>query len=190
MGVEIFEEKRIEERFEKQTEDQRKFLLELQKLKLPFILTGGWAAKIEKVFEDDYNPRDIDIFSKIEDWEKWEEFLKSSGFKIGDTKDLSKRVCQRENVILDIHLLEEKEKHYIEMALHGTFFYPKDGFELQSWGEGNITVSRPELLYVLEKGGPEREGKQKRLEAIEKRVDYKKLDSVSKDFKYVPNSGT
>jgi len=187
MGIESFGENRIEEQLEKRTESQKKFLLEAQKSGLPFILTGGWAAKIEEVFEDKYNPRDIDMFSKTEDWTKWEEFLKSSGFEIEDIKDLSKKVCRRENIAVDMHFLEEQEKHYTETALHGTFFYPKEGFKTQQWEGGNVIVSTPELMYILEKGGPKREGKQERLEAMEKQIDYKKLDSISKDFKYVPN---
>lgn len=184
-----FEErkKEMEEQLEKRTESQRQFLVEAQKSGLPFILTGGWAAKIEEAFGDKYNPRDIDMFLKTEDWAKWEEFLKSSSFGIEDMKDLSKKVCRRENIAIDMHFLEEQEKHYTETAPHGTFFFPKEGFDTQQWEGGNITVSTPELMYILEKGGPEREGKQKRLEAMEKQIDYKKLDSLSKDFKYVPN---
>jgi len=78
----------------------------------------------------------------------------------------------------DIHFVNETPDEFVEERPDGIFHFPKEGFE-----NGEMV---PELMYLLEKGGPNRPNKQNRLDVLEKLIDHDKLTEIDKHFRFEP----
>lgn len=146
------------------------------------ILSGGWAAKIEGVFGDDYHPRDIDIFIPAQRWPEWEQYFASQGLATSEVAP-GKKAAEKGKVAVDCHMTREEGEFLIDEQPQGTFYFPKEGFGRYEWRGYTITAMRPELMYLMEKKGPDREGKQERLQRWEAyQFDQELLQSIDTKF--------
>jgi hypothetical protein len=167
--------------------EQAQTLHELSDAGLNFLLFGGWAGKLDGVYA--HHPKDIDIFVRDDEWDKWENSLGQRGFAVHDVPGLNKKEATRGSTTIDIHFVHENEDAYTETAPHGTFRFPKQGFEPKMLGETSLSVMTPELLHIMESGGPDRKGKTERLAALDKNIDPKKLEVIRQMFGYRGTEG-
>ncbi len=173
-------------------EAQQKTLSKLEKSGLSFLVFGGWAGKIEGVYDDDYYPQDIDIFINQNQWEEWQKFLEKNSFSVEMESNKARIKDGKTGAFVDGHFVKEDAtgNFYIEEASHGTFHLPKIGFKKKELGESSVTVMRPELSWILEKGGPEREHKEEKLIKLIGKVDQENLEKIEKEFKYIPKKNS
>jgi len=165
-------------------EEEEKIVDELINSGLPFVLRGSWAGEI--ISEIPSKHKDIDIYVEKKDWDNIEKFLKEKNFEIEETEK-NKKIIRKGKVCLDCHLWEEKENQYIEEAPYGTFYFPKEGFIQLPYKNSSIKIMSPELMWILKKGGPSLSPERKKnLEKLLKFIDQKKLQEISKKFKYIP----
>ena len=101
----------------------------------------------------------------------------------------NKRIIRKGKVCLDCHLWEEEENQYVEKTPYGTFYFPKEGFISVSYKNSSVRIMSPELMWILKKGGPSLSPERERnLEKLLKFINRKKLQEISKKFKYIPPS--
>lgn len=186
--TDIGEEKELKrKKYEKEKrEEEEKVIDELINSGLSFVLRGSWAGEIISGIPSKH--KDIDIYVEKKDWDKVEEFLKEKNFKIEEVEK-NKKIIKKGKVCLDCHLWEEKENQYIEETPYGTFYFPKEGFISVSYKNSSIRIMSPELMWILKKGGPSLSSERKKnLEKLLRFIDRKKLQEISKKFKYIPPS--
>lgn len=181
----------VEQKKEK-LESQKKTLTRLGKSGLNFIIFGSWAGKIEGVYGDDCYPNDIDILIDQHQWDEWNKFLDINKFSIKDIREQSGKlqiIDKETGAFIDGHLIQESAdtNYYIEQVPYGTFQFPKTGFETKLVGETFLTAMRPELSYIIEKGGPTRSGKEEKIKLLEKTLDQKRLEEIAGEFKFTPS---
>ena len=180
------EEKKVEKEIDEEEikKEEAKAIDELINSGLPFVLRGSWAGEI--ISEIPSKHKDIDIYVEKKDWDNIEKFLKEKSFEIEETEK-NKKIIRKGKVCLDCHLWEEKENQYIEEAPYGTFYFPKEGFIRLPYKNSSIRIMSPELMWILKKGGPSLSPERKKnLEKLLKFIDQKKLQEISKKFKYIP----
>ena len=180
------EEKKVKKEIDEEEikKEEAKAIDELINSGLPFVLRGSWAGEI--ISEIPSKHKDIDIYVEKKDWDNIEKFLKEKNFEIEETEK-NKKIIRKGKVCLDCHLWEEKENQYIEEAPYGTFYFPKEGFIQLPYKNSSVKIMSPELMWILKKGGPSLSPERKKnLEKLLKFIDQKKLQEISKKFKYIP----
>lgn len=175
----------LRELYEKEKrEEMKKTIKELMDSGLPFVLRGSWAGEIISGIPSKH--KDIDVYIEKKNWHEWENFLRKKNFEIEEAEECKKKI-QKGKAFIDCHLWEEEENYYIEKASYGTFYFPKEGFIQYSYGDSAILLMSPELMWILKKGGPALDQERKKnLEKLKKFLDQKKLQEISKKFKFIP----
>jgi len=163
---------------------QQETLSRLGKSSLDFYIFGGWAGKIEGAYGDDYYPSDIDIYIDQYQLEDWKRFFDSENFSIKEQDDKLQIVDQKTGAYIDGHLFKDEKGHYVEQTSYGTFQLPKTGFEKKILDNSAVNVMRPELSYIIERGGPLRPGKDDKIRSLEGVLDQEYLKEIEREFKY------
>ena len=165
--------------------EEEKVIEELINSGFSFVLRGSWAGEIISGIPSKH--KDIDIYVERKDWDEIEKFLKEKNFKIKEVEK-NKKIIRKGKVCLDCHLWKEKENQYVEETPHGTFYFPKEGFIQLPYKNFFIMIMSPELMWILKKGGPSLSSERKKnLEKLFRFIERKKLQEISKKFKYLPS---
>lgn len=170
------------ERFEK----QKKTLMKLMNSGLNFLLFGGWAGKVDGVYEEDYYPRDIDIYIDNKQLEDWKKFFETSNFQ---TQEMENKIIFTDletGASVDTHLIEDSKEDdtYIEKTSREIFHLPKEAFEVKQFENQPIIIMGNELACIFEGRRASETGDKEKLEKLEGKIDRTKLMEIRKKFKY------
>ena len=169
--------------YEVRTQQQSQILGEMKSADVPFIVFGSWAGKKQGIFDESYNPSDIDIMVESTQRSDLRDFFEQSGFTLQDQG--YKDVVNKDLACVDIHFIVSENDQYIEYTDHGTFYYPQDGF-VES--EDGFRVMSPELAYLIISGGPQTIKQKEQQQRLHEFIDQDRLSKITKGFKYEPSA--
>ncbi|MFH1088468.1 MAG: hypothetical protein V1719_01340 [Patescibacteria group bacterium] len=169
--------------YKTRTLQQVQVLEEIRSAEIPFIVFGSWAGKKQGIFDENYNPSDVDIMVDSTQRSNLRDFFKQAGFTLQDQG--YKDVFVRGLVCADVHFITSEDDQYVEHTDHGTFYYPLNGF-IES--EDGYRVMSPELAYLIILGGPQTIKQKEQQKLLYEFVDQGRLSNITKGFKYEPST--